>query len=221
MATAAVRAWPAVKPEVWKLSRIKPYEKNARTHPPEQIALLASLMKKRGVDQPIVVDEAGVILKGHGRLQAAQVAGFTEFPVAVHRGLSEQDKRAMRIEDNQLALLSGWDEQLLKLEIGDLRTEGYDLGDLGFDGSDLERILAWGNPLGAMPVLSDGDRTPYQQVTFTLHDSQVAIVSEAIKAAKEMGPFKDTENENGNGNAIARVCAEFLKSRANGKRKKK
>lgn len=216
-AAAAIK-WPAAKTEMWPLTAIIPYEKNARTHPPEQIALLATLMARRGVDQPIVVDEAGVILKGHGRRMAALHDNFAEalaqaggrFPVAVHRGLSEAAKRAMRIEDNQLSLLSGWDNELLRLELGELKAEGYDLPEIGFDVKELDRILSWGDPLGAMPVLRDGDRTPFQQLTFTLHDSQVATVGEAIKAAKAAGPFEDAPNENSNGNALARICEAYL-----------
>lgn len=219
MATATARRkapalapqWPAANTAMWPLARIKPYSKNARTHPASQIALLARLMQKHGVDQPIVVDEAGEILKGHGRYAAALEAGFAEFPVAQHLGLSDKDKREMRIADNQLALLSGWDMELLRLELGDIRAGGSDLVDIGFDVKDLNRILSWGNPLDAMPVLADGDRTPFQQLTFTLHDSQVEIVGEAIKAAKAAGPFEGAPNENSNGNALARICEYYLR----------
>lgn len=144
-APPAPPAWPATQVEVWKLDKIKPYPNNARTHPPEQINLLAQLMLKRGVDQPIVVDEDGVILKGHGRLLAAQKAGLEEFPVAIHRGLSDIDKRAVRIEDNQVALLSGWDTELLRLELSDLKLEAYDMPLLGFGQSQLVQFMT--NPL--------------------------------------------------------------------------
>jgi hypothetical protein len=91
------------------LASVKPYPRNTRTHPPAQIELLASLLRKFGPDQPIVVDEGGVILKGHGREEAARTAGMASFPVVERRGLSEEDKAALRIADNQVALLSGWD----------------------------------------------------------------------------------------------------------------
>jgi DNA modification methylase len=135
----AVPTWPPV--EIWALDKIKPYDKNPRTHPDSQIKLLADLMKKYGVDQPIVVDETGTILKGHGRRLAAIAAGFMEFPVAVHRGLSDADKSAIRIADNQSALLSGWDEELLRQEIVDLRMAHYDLDTLGFPPAELSGYL--------------------------------------------------------------------------------
>ena len=129
--------WPAIKPEVWSISKIIPYPNNPRSHPPAQITLLAELMKKRGVDQPIVVDDAGVILKGHGRRLAAIAAGFEEFPVVVHRGLSETDKRAMRIEDNQVSLLSGWNQELVRHELAELKLTNYPLELLGFGEAQL------------------------------------------------------------------------------------
>jgi len=114
------------------LSKIKPYIRNARKHPEKQITLLASLMKKYGVDQPIVVDEKFVILKGHGRRLAALQAGFKDYPVVVQRGLKAEDKQAIRIADNQVALLAGWDDNLLKIEIKELKSLGFDLAMIGF-----------------------------------------------------------------------------------------
>lgn len=129
--------WPASEVESWSLDKIKPYDRNPRQHPQAQIDLLASLMGRYGVDQPIVVDEHGVILKGHGRRLAAIKAGFTDFPVVVHKGLSEDDKRGLRIADNKIALLSGWDEAILRLEIDDLKLRGFDIDFLGFDEKEL------------------------------------------------------------------------------------
>jgi hypothetical protein len=125
--------WPASKVELWPIERLHPYPKNSRTHPTAQIKLLASLMQRHGVDQPIVVDSDGVILKGHARRLAAMEAGFTEFPTVVHTGLSETEKTALRIEDNQVAVLSGWDDEVLRAEIADLKFDDYDLKLLGFD----------------------------------------------------------------------------------------
>jgi methylase of polypeptide subunit release factors len=137
-----LKGWPATSTAMWPLDKIKPYEKNPRTHPQGQVQLLAKMMQRFGVDQPIVVDENGIILKGHGRRLAALAAGFDQFPVVVHRGLSEDDKRAVRIADNQVALLSDWDEELLKAEIIDLREQGFDLPLLGFDDEQFADMFA-------------------------------------------------------------------------------
>lgn len=135
------KSFPAAKTELVPLGKIIPYERNPRTHPESQISLLAKLMKKYGVDQPIVVDGDGIILKGHGRRLAAIEAGFKEFPVVRHRGLSEEDKKAIRIADNQVALLSGWDDELLKMEIQELQSQGFDLPMLGFPEDKLAGIF--------------------------------------------------------------------------------
>lgn len=131
----AAPKWPGAK--VWPLSKIKRYPNNPRTHPPAQIALLAQLFLKFGPDQPIVVDEDRVILKGHGRLDGAHLANMGSFPVVQRFGLSEADKIAMRIGDNQVALLSGWDATLVQSEIAQLKLDGYPLDLLGFGDAQL------------------------------------------------------------------------------------
>lgn len=135
-----------MKRGVWALSKIYPYPKNPRTHPPAQIALLAELMKKFGPDQDIVVDEDGVILKGHGRRLAAIAAGRVDYPVTQRLGLSETDKAAMRIQDNQVALLAGWDQELVRGEIAILKTDGFDVGLLGFGEQQLVQFLTTPGP---------------------------------------------------------------------------
>ena len=110
-------SWPTDKIGRWPLSKILPYPNNARVHPAHQIALLASILRRRGPDQPIVIDEDGVILKGHGRRLAALKAGMTGFPVIMRCGLSEQEKREIRLEDNQVSLLSAWDDATLREEL--------------------------------------------------------------------------------------------------------
>jgi len=142
-----------MKTELWSIDKIKPYERNPRSHPEHQVELLARLMSKHGVDQPIVVDEDGIILKGHGRRLAALKAGFLHFPVVVHAGLTDFDKKGMRIADNQLALLSSWDESLLRIEIDGLRAEGMDISNLGFDDHELKII----NPGGFLADLITDD----------------------------------------------------------------
>jgi hypothetical protein len=138
------------------LASVKPYPRNTRTHPPAQIELLASLLRKFGPDQPIVVDERGVILKGHGREEAARTAGMASFPVVERRGLSEEDKAALRIADNQVALLSGWDATLMAVEIGQLKAAGYELSLLGFGDAQLVQFTTTpGPPAGGFPQFGE------------------------------------------------------------------
>lgn len=151
---------PAMHPEMWPLHKIVPYPMNPRSHPPAQITLLAELFKLRGIDQPIVVDDQGVILKGHGRRLAALAAGMDEFPVIVRRGLTDVEKSAIRIEDNATALLSSWDQELTRAEISMLKTEGYDLQLLGFGESQLVQFTTTPGPPAAFQSV-DGVETSY------------------------------------------------------------
>lgn len=132
------KLWPEIpKKQWWSLDRIKPYAHNARTHPPAQVTLLATLLRQYGPDQPIVVDEGGVILKGHGRRLGAIEGELGGFWVVERLGLSEDDKTAMRIADNQVALLAGWDRELVRMEMHRLEANKYPLELLGFGKAEL------------------------------------------------------------------------------------
>lgn len=145
----------------WALDRIKEYPHNPRTHPPAQVALLAQLMTRYGPDQDIVVDEHGVILKGHGRKLAAREAGFKDYPVTQRLGLSEDDKRAMRIADNQVALLSGWDNELVRFELEALKRADYPVALLGFGDAQLVQFTTVpGPPAGGFQAF--GENIPTQ-----------------------------------------------------------
>jgi DNA modification methylase len=152
---SALRPWPADKVERWPLERIVPYPRNPRTHDEAQIVQLAASMERFGVTAPVLVDEAGLLIYGHGRRMAAErlaragQAAFSQLPVVVARGWTEDEKRAYRIADNQLALLADWDMPMLKLEIGDLKLAGFDIPLLGFDKMEIVQFLA--NPMGADP----------------------------------------------------------------------
>lgn len=147
----------------WPLAKIKPYEHNPRTHPAEQITLLAELLKRWGPDQPIVVDENEIILKGHGRLRAAADAGLKVFPVIQRFGLSEEDKAAMRIADNQVALLSGWDSELVGFEIKRLQRMNFDMKLLGFGEAQLVQFTTQpGPPAGGFQSFGEDIPTEYR-----------------------------------------------------------
>ena len=129
---------PADKVETWELERLTPYARNSRTHSDAQVAQLAASIREWGWTTPVLVDDAGGIIAGHGRVLAARQLGMTTVPVVVAEGWSEAKKRAYVIADNKLALNAGWDEELLKLEIGELGELGFDLDLLGFDEAELK-----------------------------------------------------------------------------------
>ena len=122
--TATEQLWPADKVERWAVSRLIPYARNARTHSDAQVAQIAASIREWGWTTPVLVDEAGGLIAGHGRVMAARKLGIAEVPVMVARGWSEAQKRAYVLADNKLALNAGWDEELLRVELADLRGDG-------------------------------------------------------------------------------------------------
>lgn len=98
-------------------------------------------MRELGWNNPVLVDEDGRLIAGHGRLLAARQPGLTEAPVMVARGWSEAQKRAYLIADNQIALNAGWDEALLTSELSGLREMDFALDLMGFGSEELERLL--------------------------------------------------------------------------------
>jgi DNA modification methylase len=134
--------WPADKVERRKVSDLIPYARNARTHSDAQVAQIAASITEWGWTTPVLVDETGKIIAGHGRIMAARKLGLTEVPVMVATGWSEAQKKAYVLADNQLALNAGWDVDLLKVEVGDLDAEGFNLDLIGFDDKLLADLLA-------------------------------------------------------------------------------
>jgi ParB family transcriptional regulator, chromosome partitioning protein len=193
-----------------------PYARNSRTHSGEQINQIAASIQEYGFTNPVLIDAQGGIIAGHGRVMAAQSLGLEDLPCIRLTHLSDAQKRAYIIADNKLALNAGWDDELLRIELAELGEIGFDLDLTGFDIAELDKIL-WANhtqELEAMPTLPTGDKAPFQQVTFTLHDSQADELQRALKQSRAMGPFIDMPNENGNGNALARICETFLTQHA-------
>ena len=103
--------------EMWPLERLRPYERNARTHSQEQVAQIAASIREFGFTAPILVDSADGILAGHGRLAAAELLGLPEAPVVVLDHLTPEQRRAYVLADNKLAENAGWDLELLALEL--------------------------------------------------------------------------------------------------------
>src|SRR5215468_526674 len=105
--------WPADAVQRFAVDKLIPYARNARTHSPAQIAQIAASIREWGFTVPVLIDEAGMIIAGHGRVLAAQQLGLGEVPVIVARGWTEAQKKAYVIADNKLTENGGWDEALL------------------------------------------------------------------------------------------------------------
>ena len=186
---------------------LTPYEGNAKKHSADQIEKIMASIKRFGFTAPVLIDEAGMILAGHGRSVAAVQMGLKKIPCIVIDGLSETEKAAYVIADNKLADYGiEWDEEMLAAEIAKLEAEDFDLLSLGLSDAELDYFDV---AEGEMPSLAEGDKSPFQQKTFSLADAQADIVDLAIKKAQEMGHGKSDQNENTNGNALAFVCKHF------------
>src|SRR5271169_6396666 len=128
--------------EMWLVGRLISYARNPRTHSESQVAQIAASIAEFGFNNPILVDTKAGIIAGHGRLLAAQKLGLAEVPVIVLDHLSEAQKRAYIIADNQLALNAGWNDDLLRSELAALQQEDFNLDLIGFDDRDLAQLLA-------------------------------------------------------------------------------
>jgi len=124
--------WSASEIDIVPVSGLIPYARNAKRHPEAQIAQLAAAIREWGFTVPILVDEAGGIIAGHGRVLAAQKIGLTEVPVIVAKGWSDAKKRAYILADNRLSEGGQWDAAVLRAELDDLAAGGYDLDLTGF-----------------------------------------------------------------------------------------
>ena len=128
-----------------KIADLKPYPKNARTHSPKQIRQIAKSIKEFGFTNPVLIDKDNCILAGHGRVEAAKLAGLTEVPAVVISHLTPAQKKAYILADNRLAELSGWDKNILKVELEELQSieDGdFDLTLTGFETPEIDVLLA-------------------------------------------------------------------------------
>lgn len=147
---------PSDNVQHWEIDRLIPFAKNSRTHSPEQVAQIAASIKEWGFTSPILVDETGSILAGHGRLAASRKLGLETVPVMVAEGWTDAQKRAYVIADNKLALNAGWDNELLALELGDLGDLGFDVELTGFSLDEIADLT----PVELNEGLTDEDATP-------------------------------------------------------------
>ena len=140
------------------VAEVTPYARNSRTHSDEQVAQVAASIKEFGWTNPILIDESGTIIAGHGRLMAAQRLGADKVPTIMLGHLTDAQKRAYVIADNKLALNAGWDQELLAIEVEELLGEGFDLDLTGFGEDEINSLLAEANKVE--DGLTDADDAP-------------------------------------------------------------
>ena len=124
-----------------KTTDLIPCARNSRSHSEAQVAQIAGSIREFGFTNPVLIDGENGIIAGHGRVMAACKLGLDKVPCIRLAHLTETQKRAYIIADNKLALNAGWDEEMLGLELADLREADFDLGMIGFDADEIERFL--------------------------------------------------------------------------------
>ena len=193
-----------IEKEIGELSE---YENNSRTHSDEQIQQIIASINEFGFTNPLLINSDNGVIAGHGRLRAAIEAGMDKVPCIILKGLTEAQERAYVIADNKIAMNAGWDVDVLRFELEELKAFDFDLELIGFDSDLLTKLMDIDADL---PTIPDGDRDLFQTKTFTLHDDQAQNVDDAITLART-SPLSDTGiNENSNGNALALICQQWL-----------
>lgn len=148
--------WPATEVKLRPIGDIKPSPRNVRLHSERQIDQIRQSLRDYGWTTPVLVDEDGQLIAGHGRLEAAKREGIAEVPVAVAAGWTEAQRRAYALADNKIALNSTWDEAALGIELSELSGLGVDLGTLGFDPIEVAAL----SPTGGHTGLTDPEDAP-------------------------------------------------------------
>lgn len=131
-----------LKIEYRDIGSLIPYARNSRTHSDEQVVQIAASIKEFGWTNPVLIDETGSIIAGHGRVLAGRKLGIDKVPCIVLAGLTEAQRRAYVIADNRIALNAGWDFDMLKVEFADLDAQGFPLALTGFDLDEIASLLA-------------------------------------------------------------------------------
>ncbi|MCA8894377.1 MAG: ParB N-terminal domain-containing protein, partial [Amphiplicatus sp.] len=158
-----------LKIETAPVASLRAYEKNARTHSDKQVAQIKASIERFGFVNPILVDDDNVVIAGHGRLEAAKLLGMEEAPIARLSHLTPAEVRAYRLADNKLAELSGWDQDLLRIELGALVEIDFDIELTGFATPEIDLLL---EPAGAK-----GPSQPDPDDELVAPDQKMAAVS--------------------------------------------
>lgn len=135
------KQWPATHVEMRSIDSLIPYVRNARVHSDRQVDQIAASIKEFGWTIPILISEDNTLIAGHGRVLAAKNLGIAEVPTMVAKGWTEAQRRAYTLTDNKLTLVGEWDDELLKIELEELKASDFNLELTGFDTKELDALL--------------------------------------------------------------------------------
>ena len=172
--------------EYIRIDDIKQYERNTRTHSPAQIEQLSRAITEFGFTNPVLIDEKNELIAGHGRCAAARLLGLLEVPAIRLAGLTQAQKKALRIADNQLALNAGWDDEMLGRELAAIEAEGFDLALTGFDLDEIEALLDLATTPEATPIESD-EEVDYDDISNSDDDEILGLQEPPEKPMTRLG----------------------------------
>lgn len=201
------------------IDKIKPYDKNARTHSTKQVEQIMNSIKAYGFTNPLLIDENNNLIAGHGRLEAVKQLNRVDFknnplmelPAIIIEGLSEADKKALIIADNQIALNAGWDYEILSQELNELADISYDLDLLAFD--NIDELLNYEpdidcDSLGDDFTIPSNEKSDFRVISITFKTEHAEKI---LKFQKEN---QGTALANGdNFNANANIIWNIIKDR--------
>jgi ParB-like chromosome segregation protein Spo0J len=139
--SSEMKNWVATQIEARKTSELTKYEKNSRIHSPEQVDQIAASIEKFGFTIPVLIDDTGTIIAGHGRVMALEKLGIDDVPVIVAKGWTKAMRAAYVIADNKHTMNGKWDYDKLGAEFNFLEVEGFDLNLTGFDSAEINHVL--------------------------------------------------------------------------------
>lgn len=202
------------------IGKIKPYDKNARTHSSKQLEQIMNSIRQYGFTNPLLIDEDGGLIAGHGRLEAIKQLNRVEFkdnplielPAIIITGLSEADKKALIIADNQIALNAGWDYEILSEELNELANISYDLDLLAFD--NIDELLDYEpeldcDSLGDDFTIPSDEKSDFKQITITLKTEHAEKILQFQKE-NQKADLANGDNLNANANIIWNLLKDRL-----------
>ncbi len=177
------KEWPASKVEMRNVSELVPYANNSRTHSPRQVDQIAASINEWGWTVPVLVDEKGMLIAGHGRIMAAQKLGIEQVPTMTATGWTEAQKKAYVIADNKLALNADWNLQILTSEIDSIARLDFDIDKLGFDDNELSKLF--NDVYGVM--IDDKIEKELESITVKFSpDVKIEVINAVTNAVKDI-----------------------------------
>lgn len=165
------------------ITDLRRWARNSRTHSEEQVAQIAKSIREFGWTNPVLIDRENNIVAGHGRIMAAETLGIHVVPCLRLEHLDDEQVRAYVVADNQLALQAGWDMDILRGELLDLREVGFDLDLIGFDDEELNTIFSG----EASSKDSDGTPDEYRLTVWSKDEAEILALKKLIGVSASEG----------------------------------